>query len=175
LLLGLALFAFFRRWPGGASKTAAAVVLLCVVSNLLVVNMYLAHFIENGPALLWTDAVRGLVRDLGRRPGRVVFAADWGMLQQVEYYGEGRIGYHSGSDGIVPGLREPGNAVQMERFLAAPNIVYALHTEGHEVTAGTRKRLLAFAAERGYVDKVLNVIRDRHGVAIFEVHEFERR
>jgi len=119
LLLGLALFAFFSRWPGGTSKAAAAVVLLCVVSNLLVVNMYLAHFIQNGPALLWTDAVRGLVQDLGRRPGRVVFAADWGMLQQVEYYGEGRIGYHSGSDGIVPGLREPGNAVQMKRFLAA--------------------------------------------------------
>ncbi|MEO8129302.1 MAG: glycosyltransferase family 39 protein [Bryobacteraceae bacterium] len=175
LMLGLALFALFDRWPGAPSTAAAVVVLVCVASNVVVVNMYLAHFIQNGPALLWTDAVRGLVGDLGRRPGRVVFAADWGMLQQVEYYGEGRIGYHSGSDGIVPGLEEAGGAARLERFLATPNIVYAVHTEGHEVTAGTRKRLLDFASEHGYSDKILNVIRDRHGVAIFEVHEFEKR
>lgn len=175
LLLGLALFAVFSQWPGIASKAGTVIVLLCAFSNLLVVNMYLAHFIECGPALMWTDAVRPLVEDLARRPGRVVFAADWGILQQVEYYGEGRIEYHPGSDGTVPGLAEAGGATRMERFLATPNILYVTHTEGHEVTAGVRNKLLAFAAERGYADKLVNVIRDRHGVAIFEIHEFSRR
>ena len=175
LLLGLAFFATCEKWPGIGAKAASALVLVCVASNLLVVNMYLARFIENGPGLMWTDAVRPLVGDLGRRQGRVIFAADWGILQQVEYYGAGRMGYHPGSDGVVPGLAEPGGAERMERFLATRNILYVTHTEGHEVVAGVRRKLLAFAAERGYVDNLLNVIRDRHGVAIFEIHEFARR
>ncbi len=175
LLLGLALFEIYGKWPGIGAQAASTVVLLCVASNLLVVNMYLARFIENGPGLLWTDAVRPLVGDLGRRQGRVIFAADWGILQQVEYYGAGRMGYHSGSDGIVPALAEPSGAERMERFLATPNILYVTHTEGHEVVAGVRGKLLAFAAGHGYVDKLLNVIRDRHGIAIFEIHEFNRQ
>ncbi len=174
LLLGLALFAVCRQWPGIGANAGAAIVLFCAASNLAVVNMYLAHFIESGPGLMWTDAVRTLVGDLGRRQGRVIFAVDWGILQQVEYYGAGRIGYHPGSDGIVPSLASDGGA-RMERFLATPNILYVTHTEGHEAVAGVRRKLLAFAVERGYTDRLLNVIRDRHGAAIFEIHEFIRR
>ena len=175
LLLGLALYTVFGKWPGIGGKAVTAVVLLCVASNLLVINMYLARFIENGPGLMWTDAVRPLVGDLGRRQGRVIFAVDWGILQQVEYYGAGRMGYHPGSDGIVPGLADAGGTARMEHFLATPNILYVTHTEGHEVITGVRRKLLGFAAARGFVDNLLHVIRDRHGIAIFEIHEFSRR
>ena len=105
ILLALLIAQLVALWPRRAWRTAAVIVLVCAVSNLTVLNTYLAHFIACGPASYWSDAVRPLVYEIGRKPGRMVFAVDWGITQQIMWYGNGRIGLHRYSDGLVLGLR----------------------------------------------------------------------
>lgn len=174
ILAGLMLGEIYRRWPRRGFRIAAAIVLLCVVSNLTVLNTYLAHFIACGPTVVWTDAIRPLVTEIGSRPGKLFFGTDWGITQQVEFYGNGKIGFHRTSDAIVIDLPAPLNVQHLERYMADPSTVFVTHTEGHEVFVGVRKKLLDFAAERGYRDELYKVISDRHGVPIFEIHEFRK-
>ena len=112
--------------------------------------------------------------EIGSRPGKLFFGTDWGITQQVEFYGNGKIGFHRTSDAIVIDLPAPLNVQHLERYMADPSTVFVTHTEGHEVFVGVRKKLLDFAAERGYRDELYKVISDRHGVPIFEIHEFRK-
>jgi hypothetical protein len=151
-----------------------ALVLLGVASNIAVLNTYLAHFILCGPAPVWTDAVRPLVREIARQPGRIVFAVDWGITQQIEFYGEGRLGQHRNSDGIVNNLPQPASVSSLERNLADSANLFVMHSEGHEAFVGVRQTMLDFAAARGYQDSIVQTIWDRHGVSAFELHEFRK-
>ncbi len=174
LLLGLALGAVASKWPGRLWRGAAVLTLACVFSNLAVLNTYLAHFIACGPGLTWNDAIRPLVNELGTHPGRVVFAADWGILQQVEFYSNGRIGMHPASDGIVLSLPDHLGVEHLERALADPQLLFITFTEGRDMFPNTRGKLLEFAASRGYQDHILAVVRDRHTAPTFEIHEFRK-
>lgn len=174
ILCGLMIGEIQRRWPGRAWRAAVAVLAICVLSNLAVLNTYLAHFIACGPTVVWTDAIRPLVTEIGSRPGRILFAADWGISQQIEYYGNGKIGFHRTSDAIVKDLPERLNVIHLERYMKSPATLFVTHTEGHEAFAGVRRKLLDFAAARGYQDHLYKVITDRHGAAIFEIHEFRK-
>ncbi|MBI5087111.1 MAG: glycosyltransferase family 39 protein [Acidobacteria bacterium] len=174
MALGLATGEAMRRWAGRGQAVTAAAVLICVLSNLAVLNSYLAHFIACGPTEVWSDAARPLVADIGARQGRLVFAVDWGITQQVEFYSNGRIGYHRSSDGIVLGLPDELSVRPLETYLADPSTLFVTHTEGREAFIGVRQKMLDFAAARGYRHELLNVIHDRHGVPIFEVHEFRK-
>jgi hypothetical protein len=174
LLLGLALGALAAQWPGRLFRAAAIVTFACVLSNAAVLNTYLAHFIACGPAISWNDAVRPLTNELGTYSGRVIFAADWGILQQVEFYSKGRIGQHPASDGIVLSLPGPLGAQHLERALADPQFLFVTFTEGRDMFPNTRAKLLEFAAARGYQDRLLSTVRDRHGAPTFEIHEFRK-
>lgn len=174
ILAGLMAGEILRRWPQRPWRLTAGLVVVCVLSNLAVLNTYLAHFIACGPSVVWTDAIRPLVAEIGLRPGRILFSADWGISQQIEFYGQGRIGFHRTSDAIVNDLPSPLNVRHLERYMADPATLFVTHTEGHESFLGTRKKLLDFAAERGYHDELYKVISDRHGIAIFEIHEFRK-
>ncbi|WP_321473535.1 glycosyltransferase family 39 protein [uncultured Paludibaculum sp.] len=174
ILAGLMVGEVQRRWPARGWRIAAGIVVLCVLSNLAVLNTYLAHFIACGPTVVWTDAIRPLVTEIGSRPGRSFFGVDWGITQQVEFYGSGTISYYRGSDGVVIDLPAPGSVRQLERALADPATLFVTHTDGHESFTGVRKKLIDFAAERGYHDEIYKLIYDRHGVPIFEIHEFRK-
>ncbi|MBI5281761.1 MAG: glycosyltransferase family 39 protein [Candidatus Solibacter usitatus] len=174
MALGLVAGEAVRRWPGRGRTIAASAILVCALSNLAVLNSYLAHFIACGPTAIWSDAIRPLVADIGTRPGRLVFAVDWGIAQQVEFYGNGRIGYHRSSDGIVLGLPDELSVRPLEAYLANPATLFVTHTEGREAFIGVRQRMLEFASARGYRDEILKVIHDRHGAPIFEIHEFRK-
>jgi hypothetical protein len=170
ILLGGLAARFTRR----GLKAAAAAVLVCVVSNAFVLNQYWAHFIACGPTWIWSDAIRPLVNELGRIQGRHVFAADWGVLQQIEYFSRGGISFHRPSDGILTTIHEPLSVAYLDRSLADPSTLFVTRTEGREAFPGVRAKLLEFAAARGYTDTPLKVIRDRHGAPIFEIHEFRK-
>ena len=174
ILLALLLAQVAALWPRRGWRTAVVLVVVCTVSNLTVFNTYLAHFIACGPGLYWTDAIRPLVNEIGRKPGRMVFAVDWGITQQIAWYGNGRIGFHSGSDGIVRGLPEPLSVPPLEKALADPATLFVMHPEGQESFVGVRQKMLDFASARGYQDLIVQTIRDRHGVAAFELHEFRK-
>ncbi len=174
LILGLAAGAVALRWPRRVWPATAALIVCAILSNLAVLNTHLAQFIAFGPAISFNDAVRPLVNDLGRRPGRLVFAADWGILQQVEFYSNGRIGMHPGSDGIVIGLPDELSKQHLRASLADPQMLFVTFTDGNDMFPNTRRKLLDFAASEGYKDNVLAVIPDRHSAPIFEIHEFRR-
>lgn len=174
LLLGLALGALAERWPGRAWRAAAVLTVGCVLSNAAVLNTYLANFIACGPAISWNDAIRPLTNELGGYPGRVVFAADWGILQQVEFYSKGRIGMHPASDGIVLSLPGELGAQHLERALADPQFLFITFTDGRDMFPNTRAKLLEFAASRGYQDRLVSTVKDRHGAPTFEIHEFRK-
>lgn len=174
LLLVLLLAEVAERWPGKPLWAALSVTLLCAVSNITILNQYMAQFISSGPTPIWTNAIRPLVNELGRYHGRLVFAADWGISEQVQFYGGGKIGFHRPAEGAVLALHEPLSQAYVERQLAEPANLFVTHTEGREAFAGARARLIEFAASKGYRHELLQVIKDRHGVPIFEIHEFKR-
>ncbi len=155
-------------------RTAAALVLAATVSNLTVVSSYLAHLIAYGPGPVWSDAIRPLVREISGKPGRMVFAVDWGITQQLEWYGRGRLGLHKNSDGVVNNLPQPESTVSLERNLADSANLFVMHAEGYETFAGVRRKLIDFAAGRGYQDVIVQTIQDRHGDTVFEIHEFRK-
>jgi Dolichyl-phosphate-mannose-protein mannosyltransferase len=170
LLLGqVAVIGTRRVW-----HAAAALVVVCTVSNLTVFNTHLAHFVACGPTWVWSDAVRPLVYEIGRKPGRMVFAVDWGITQQIEWYGNGRIGFHRNSDGVVINLPEPMSVVPLEKALADPRTLFVMHPEGKEAFVGVRRKMIDFAVERGYRDTITQTIQDRHGATTFELHEFSK-
>jgi hypothetical protein len=172
--LALALAGVAQRMPRRGLLAGAALVSIAAVSNAFVLNQYLAHFIACGPTWIWSDAIRPLVNEIGRIGGRHVFAADWGILQQVEYFGAGRISFHRPSDGILVTIHEPLSVAYLEKSLADPETLFVTRTEGREAFPGVRAKLLEFAAERGYRDHLLKVIHDRHGSPVFEIREFRR-
>ena len=174
ILLGLLLSQVALLWPPRGSLAGAVVISLGVVSNLVVLNSYLAHFIACGPGPVWSDAVRPLVYELGRKPGRLIFAVDWGIIQQLEFYGQGSLGLQRGSDGIVANLPQRASAAALERGLVDSATLFVMHAEGYETFHGVRRKLITFAAERGYQDALVQTIQDRHGATVFEIHEFRK-
>lgn len=174
LILVMVLAEAARRWPRKGASFALAATLLCVASNAVILNQYLAQFISSGPAVFWTNAIRPLVNELGLHQGRLVFAADWGISEQIQFYGAGRIGFHRPADGVIISLHEPLSQAFVDKQLADPRNLFVTHTEGREAFVGVRQKLIEFAAARGYRDQILKVIPDRHGVPIFEIHEFRR-
>jgi hypothetical protein len=175
MLLALTLAEVLRRWPGRAARVAMAVVLVAALNNGLQLNHYLAHFIACGPTWIWTDAIRPLAASVGDMEGRRVFAADWGISQQLAYYSKGRIAINRVGDGVVLNLEtEPSSAWHLERALEDEATIFITHTQGREVFPDIRARLLGFAAGRGYAHTLLETVHDRHGAPIFEIHEFRR-
>ncbi len=174
LLLGLAAGAVFANWQGRMAKVTIALVLGCSLSNLVVLNTYLADFIEYGPGLAWNDAGRGLINELGKRTGRMVFCTDWGILNQIDFYSRGKIGMHPSSDGIVLGLPDALSAEHLNRALSDPKFMFVTMAEGKDMFPNNRKKFLDFAASQGYQQRLLFTTRDRHAAPTFEVYEFTR-
>lgn len=171
-LAAAAIFDHRQAWIRGA---AAAVFALGALSNAAVLNTYLAHMIAYGPAQVWTDASRTLVQFLEAQPGRAAFAADWGILHEIIFYGRNRIPMIGDADGLV--LRaggDPQAARRLEEALADPKQLFITWREGLDVFPETRRNLAAFAKARGYRQTTVALIADRHGVPMFEIHEFTR-
>ncbi|MCX7603871.1 MAG: glycosyltransferase family 39 protein [Bryobacteraceae bacterium] len=158
-----------------ARAAVAAVFAFCALSNAAVLNTYLAHMIACGPAQVWTDASRTLVQFLEAQPGRAAFAADWGILHEIIFYGRNRIPMIGDADGLVLRAGEdPLAAKRLEEALADRKQLFITWREGLDVFPDTRKKLIAFAEARGYRRASVALIADRHGVAMYEIHEFSR-
>lgn len=175
LQAGLCAAALLERAGGKARLAVLAVFGLCAASNAAVLNTYLAHMISHGPGQVWTDASRTLAQFLEAQPGRMAFAADWGILHEVIFYGKNRIPMIGDADGLVLRAGEdPLAAKRLEEALADPRQLFITFIEGRDVFPDTRKKLIAFARERRYQHRSVALIADRHGAAVFEIHEFSR-
>jgi 4-amino-4-deoxy-L-arabinose transferase-like glycosyltransferase len=174
LIAALAAAQVIRTFERRGALVCAGVFLLASLSNIAVLNTYLAHFIACGPSATWSDAVTHLVQELGTYRNRHVFAADWGILRQVQFYGRGTVSIVENSDGVLNAIQDDPARNFLENSLSDPDTVFVTHTEGKEAFPDSRKKLLAFAEERGYRHELKRSIHDRHGAAVFEIHEFRK-
>lgn len=171
----LAAAALLERGGRILRAAVAAVFAVCTLSNAAVLNTYLAHMIACGPGQVWTDAARTLVQFLEAQPGRAAFAADWGILHEIIFYGRNRIPMIGDADGLL--LRaadDPIAARRLEEALADPKQLFITWREGLDVFPETRKKLIDFAAARGYRRTSVALIANRHGAPMYEIHEFTR-
>jgi hypothetical protein len=174
LLAGMILAEIARRMPGRGFWIGSGVFLFAASTNLAVLNQHYAQFAAYGPTSTWTNAARPLVETLGRMPGRIVFPVDWGIAQQVDFYGAGKLGMVRGAEGSALRLDDPETSRFVEHSLAQPEYVFVTHTKETEAFKGVRGKLFEAAARLGYREKLLNVIYDSHRVPIFEIHEFRK-
>jgi hypothetical protein len=174
LLAGLTLAEIARRLPKRGFKIAAAVFLFAAASNLAMLNQYYAQAVAYGPTTTWTNAGRPLAEAMGAMQGRIAYPVDWGVGQQLDFYGGGRLGLVRGADGFPLHMDNPDARRFVEAMLARPEIVYVTHTAKNEAFLGVREKLLEAASVRGYSHHLLNVIHDSHNVPIFEIHEFRK-
>jgi hypothetical protein len=168
LLVALAVASVPRR----AARFAAVSVLAGVLGNAAVMNQFLAQFVTCGSTVTWTDAIRPLVDKVGKYPGRVIFASEWGILEQFRYFGAGAIGTMPASDGVVRTLNEVESQQFIRRALNLPDTLYVGHTQEAQLFEGTRDKLDAFAQQEGFQKRLLATVQDRHGRSIFEVFEY---
>lgn len=174
LLAGLVLAEVVRRFPSRGMKIGFAVFAAAVLTNLFVVNQYRAQLLAYGPTMIWTSASRPLVEFLGTQHGRIVFPADWGIQQQIDFYGGGVLGMTRNCEDTPVRLSEEEPRKFMLWALSVPEHIYVTHTEANEAFKGSRKSLIDFAASQGLSDHIITVIRDRHQAPMFEVHEFRK-
>ena len=162
-----------RLRHAGRPALLIALVVLCA-ANLAVTNEYLAQFVRNGPAPVWTDAVMPLSAALRAIPARQVLITDWGIFDSLRLLSSGALPLRQ----VVDLLGKPALSAVEKRFLgelfASPANVFVTHTGENEEFRGMRARLEELATEAGFQQVVLRAVHDRHGRAIFEVLSYRK-
>lgn len=159
------------RWR---PRIAAALLVAGVISNLIVASAMMANFARCGSTTAWSDAVRGLVRVAGNDQNRVVAATEWGIMEQIRYFSEGRIGYYPGSDAWLRELHMPYAQASVRHAIELETTLWIGHAKGSEIFPDTNDVLLRFAADMGYQKRLLETVYDRHGRAVFELFDFRK-
>ena len=163
--------AVLYRWK---PRIAIGLLVAGSVSNLIVADAMIGNFARCGTTSQWSDAVRGLVRVAGNDTTRTIAATEWGIIEQVRYFSEGRIGYYPGSDGWLRELNNPAVLAAVERAIELETTLWIGHAKGSEIFSDTNDILLRTATDKGYRKRELDVIRDRHGRPVFELFDFRK-
>ncbi len=149
-----------KRWATPAYAVALAV--LCG-ANLLTGNQYLAQFVRNGPAVIWSDAVFPLSELLTGYEKRPVFLVEWGTETTLRMLHQGRIERLWSVDDS-----------SLDKALLIPGSVFVSYTPSYDIVPGTTKHFLEGTARLGYRRNVLATVRDSNGRPIFELSEFAK-
>jgi hypothetical protein len=160
--------------PQQAAKFAAVAVLFGVLGNLAVMNQFLAQLATCGPSVTWTDAIRPLISKVGLFRGRIVFATEWGILEQFRYFSKAAIGTLPDSDGTIRTLHEEESQKYIRAAMNNPETLFVGRTKEALIFPDTNDKLDAFAAQEGFRKRLLATVEDRHGRPIFEIFEYAR-
>jgi hypothetical protein len=165
IMMVAVIFAQIRKIP------ALAVVGLLVAGNLLVLNQYYVQVRRNGGTVNWSDASTVLAERLqAQRPPRI-YVVDWGIFDTLRLWSRGTLPIELINEPFSA-EPEPGQDVRAAEALASRTAVFVTHTEGNEVFAGNRERLLRRAAERGLRGEAVETISDRNQRPRFEIWRF---
>jgi 4-amino-4-deoxy-L-arabinose transferase-like glycosyltransferase len=164
-----------RRLPRAGLPMVAAAVLATALSAALVTNEYYAKAVRNGGAAVWNNAVMGLADYLNAHPARVIYSLDWGIVEPVRLLTGGRLMVVNGSDPIADAdITQPESEAAM-RMIAQPEGLFVVHKGDFEVFPGRSRRLVEFAAARGFTKETVTAISDPFGREVFEVYRFRGR
>ncbi len=171
LVIGVVLAEASSRFRRGSMAAFAVMLVVLCVPDLLVLNQYLAQFIRNGPALVWSDAIVPLSTDLSRWSDRQILMLDWGMDPTLRMLHEGRLKTLWNVSDVVAHELSAEDRSNVDRMFLI-KAVFLMHTPKFEIQPGSRKRLLDRAEALGYTRRLLSTLNDSNGRAVFEVSEF---
>jgi len=151
----------------------SGLIALVCVQNVLVVNQHLYDFSRVGAAISWSDAIFPLKDAVIRLHPAHVNLMDWGSELNLIAMTEGKIDIRWAAE---PGDREiPTENDQRlaDAFLeSAGESIWLRHVVPIEMTPGSSDRFEKRAAERGYVKRRLEIVRDRNRREVFELYRF---
>jgi hypothetical protein len=163
LFVGVAIAALRWKW------LAAAIAIVLVAMNLLVVNQYVAQFERNGADGPFTDAIYPLSAALSDVPGQTIYVLDWGIQFPLDVLHNGHLHMISGHDPFMadnPSDWALGAASRMFRDRAG---LFIAHTGKRENFAGVRQRFDQAAAAAGCHEDPVETIPDSNGRPVFEI------
>jgi 4-amino-4-deoxy-L-arabinose transferase-like glycosyltransferase len=158
------------RKLGRAGLGALIAVLVTVCgSNAVVLNQYLAKLVENGPTVVWTDAINPLSEYLRTVPAHHMYVWDWGIMNSLRILNGGKLPLELPHEEVAG---DDDSRAAAAALLTAPDAIVVAHSEGNEIFEGVNERVRALARSAGYRPEVLKVIADRGNRPIFQVFRF---
>lgn len=161
-----------------SSRVLALAGIGLVTMNLLVVNQYVYQFERDGAEGNFTDALFPLSDALpdppGNTAGQPIYVIDWGMLNTLILFHQGRLQLRAGEDLLATDAPSLAQQAQIAAMLSDPNAVFVGHVPAREVIAGVGEHLDAAAQARGYLKEPIRIIADSNGRPVFEIFRFHR-
>jgi len=168
LFIGVALTAALGRW-------SAAIGVVLVISNLLVLNSHYAMVRRFGTTSTWTEAIYPLSDLMRRVPAREVYVLDWGIFDCLRLLNRGHLPLLIGSDPVSTDNPPEVQVTWMRQWMSDPANVFISHSPGSEILyPDVNRRTDALAARFGLRRVTLASIADRNGRPRFEVFRFAR-
>jgi hypothetical protein len=151
---------------------AGVIAVVMTGMNLLVMNQYIAEFERNGAAGTFDDALLALVRAIPDPPrlqaGRI-YVLDWGMLNTLALFHQGRLPLFVADPPFLSDHRTPDELRDIEFMLHDPQGLFLAHLPAAEVNRGVGARFDQEIAARGLEKRVLKTIYDSNGRPVFEI------
>lgn len=172
MVMGASFAAASRRLPRGGRSALAAVLIVLMGSNLIVLNTYYETIIRSGGAINWTDAIFGLSRSLKALPAREIYCVDWGMMASLDLLNRGSLPLIVGSDELSHSKWTREDRERLLAMVSHPDNVFLTHSPGFEFFPGLTARLVEFARDLGYRRETLSVVSDTYARPTFEIYHF---
>jgi 4-amino-4-deoxy-L-arabinose transferase-like glycosyltransferase len=154
----------FHR-PGKAAL--AALVLVAMASNLLVIATYYTHEIRNGGAPAWTDAFYSLSAELDAPSIQHVGLLDWGFFDNLRLFHRGQLDLL-----VLSAPKDDAARSYVLGLIADPHTVFVTHANEKERFFPNTTGFLAFARANGYAPSEIRIFRDRNGRDAIELFRF---
>ena len=154
---------FGSRW-----RRAAIGGIVLVVMNLLVVNEYLYKFERNGAMGNFTDALYPLSNALTDSP-RPVYVIDWGMLNTLALFHQGRLELRAGDFPFVTDHPDEFEQRVIQVMFSDPETLFISHVRSREVIKGVRDGFDRAASKAGKREQLVQTISDSNGRPVFDI------
>ena len=129
-----------------------------LVTNLLVVNQYVAQFERNGAGDVFTDALYPLSSELESYSDRTLYLIDWGLYDNLNLLHQGRLDLRIATGPLGTDSASPEQVGEIRQMLQDPRALILDHVREHEVFQDVGARLNRAARSLGYRKRVVQTI-----------------
>jgi hypothetical protein len=161
-------------WRPGIMLLGSALVAM----NLLVVNQHILQFDADGAEGSFTDALFGLTNSLQDpppgSPEQRVYIMDWGMLNTLALFHQGRLAVRVGDEPFTTDTPDEYQRKSIEYMLADQNALFVAHVPSRETNPGVNARIDRAISEARLRKQVIRAIPDSNGRPVFEIFKLQR-
>ena len=173
-LIGAGFSQLAEKLPRHGKALVAVVLLFLSITSLLVTNQYLAELIENGPGVIWTDAIFPLSDYLRVRTDNEIYSVDWGTMNSLRLLNRGTLRLQEATFTLLKSSPSPQDKEFLRNMIRARDALLVAHKNEFEAFKGINARLDAIATEEGYKRDIVSTIYDGEGRPVFEVLRFTK-